>query len=226
MDLTALYLLALPAFLYWRGVRILAARGYRVPRSQQWCWFAGLASIGAALLSPLDHLGETDLLSAHMAQHLLLADLSAPLLVLGARSPVYAFLLPRPVWAARARSQRLRSVLRTGTKPCVAAPLWIVILYSGTSPAYDAALRHPFLHALQHQCFIIGSLLVWISVLEPTTPCSGRALEDRPHRRHRFAGMFLGWRSSSATPAYDGFYGHRALEHGFRPTTTSRSLAD
>ena len=33
MDLTALYLLVLPAALYVRAVRVLARRGYRVPRA-------------------------------------------------------------------------------------------------------------------------------------------------------------------------------------------------
>ena len=44
-----------------------------------------------------------------MAQHLLIADLSAPLLVIGLRSPVYAFMLPRAMFSALARS-RLRAV--------------------------------------------------------------------------------------------------------------------
>src|SRR3954463_7244593 len=98
MDLTAIYLLLLPGVLYARAVRILARRGYRVPVIQQVSWYAGLTLMGIALLSPLDHLGETDLVSAHMAQHLLIADLSAPLLVIGLRSPVYAFLLPRALF--------------------------------------------------------------------------------------------------------------------------------
>ena len=102
-DLTALYLLVLPGALYVRATRILGRRGYRVPALQQAAWFGGLALIGVALLSPLDSLGETDLLSAHMAQHLLIADLSAPLLVIGLRSPVYAFLLPRSMFV-RARA--------------------------------------------------------------------------------------------------------------------------
>src|SRR3954469_2246242 len=92
VDLTAIYLLGLPAFLYVRALRILKRRGRRVPVWQQAAWFGGLGLTGVALLSPLDHLGDTDLLSAHMAQHLLIADLSAPLLLIGLRWPVYPFL--------------------------------------------------------------------------------------------------------------------------------------
>ena len=93
-----------------RATRILARRGYRVPPLQQAAWFGGLTLMAVALLSPLDSLGETDLLSAHMAQHLLIADLSAPLLVIGLRSPMYAFILPRSLFSALARSHRLRAV--------------------------------------------------------------------------------------------------------------------
>ena len=65
--------------------------------SRAWAVSSRTRSLGddPALLSPLDSLGETDLLSAHMGQHLLLGDLAAPLLVIGLRTPVYAFLLPR-----------------------------------------------------------------------------------------------------------------------------------
>src|SRR4029078_9044224 len=74
-DLTAIYLILLPAGLDVRATRILGRRGYRAPPLQQAAWFGGLALMAVALLSPIDSLGETDLLSAHMAQHLLIADL-------------------------------------------------------------------------------------------------------------------------------------------------------
>ena len=156
-----------------------------MPALQQAAWFGGLALMGVALLSPLDSLGETDLLSAHMAQHLLIADLSAPLLVIGLRSPVYAFILPRSMFAALARSHRLRAVFRFLKQPWIAAPLWILTLYGWhLAPAYEAALRSPVLHALQHQTFIAASLLVWVSVLEPARRrVPGELWKIAPHRR-------------------------------------------
>ncbi len=222
MDLTALYLLVLPAALYVRAVRILGRRGYRVPRWQQVSWCGGLALMGIALLSPLDSLGETDLLSAHMAQHLLIADLSAPLLVIGLRSPVYAFILPRALFAEIARSRRLRATFRLLKQPLVAAPLWIVTLYGWhIAPAYEAALRTPVLHALQHQTFIAVSILVWVSVLEPARRRVPGELWKIPHIvGTRFAGMFLGMAFVILQrPIYEGFYGARALEHGLTPAS-------
>jgi putative membrane protein len=202
-----------------RATRVLGRRGYRVPALQQAAWFGGLALMGVALLSPLDSLGETDLLSAHMAQHLLIADLSAPLLVIGLRSPVYAFLLPRSMFAAVARS-RLRAVFAFLRQPWIAAPIWVLTLYGWhLAPAYEAALRSPVLHALQHQTFIVASLLVWVSVLEPARRRVPGELWKIGHiLGTRFAGMFLGMAFVILqTPVYRGFYGQRALEHGLTP---------
>jgi putative membrane protein len=220
MDLTAVYLIALPAALYFRAVRILGRRGYRVPVIQQVSWYAGVGLMAVALLSPLDSLGETDLLSAHMAQHLLIADLSAPLLVIGLRSPVYAFILPRALFAELARSHRLRATFRFLKQPWVAAPIWIAVLYGWhLAPAYEAALRSPVLHALQHQTFIAASILLWVSVLEPTRRRVPGELWKIPHIvGTRFAGMFLGMAFVILQrPIYEGFYGQRALEHGLTP---------
>jgi cytochrome c oxidase assembly factor CtaG len=212
----------LPAALYARAVRILARRGYDVPGWQMISWYGGIALMGIALLSPLDSLGETDLLSAHMAQHLLIADLSAPLLVIGLRSPVYAFILPRALFVELARSHRLRATFRFLKQPWIAAPIWILVLYGWhMAPAYEAALRHPVLHALQHQSFIVASILVWVSVLEPTRRRVPGELWKIPHIvGTRFAGMFLGMAFVILQrPIYEGFYGQRALEHGLTPAS-------
>jgi cytochrome c oxidase assembly factor CtaG len=220
VDLTSIYLVLLPAALYWRAVVVLGRRGYRVPWFQRLAWFGGLALIGAALLSPIDHLGETDLVSAHMGQHLLIADLAAPLLILGMRSPVYAFLLPRPLLVPLARSRGLRRLLRSLRKPWVAAPLWLVVLYGWhLAPAYEGALRSSVLHGLQHQSFIVASLLVWLSVLEPARRRVPGGLWKIAHVTGvRFSGMFLGMAFLIVQhPLYEGFYGSRALEHGITP---------
>jgi putative copper resistance protein D len=220
VEFTAIYLIGLPAILYVRALRILKRRGLTVPMWQQVSWFSGLALIGIALLSPLDRLGDTDLVSAHMAQHLLIGDLSAPLLLIGLRWPVYPFLLPRSMAAAIGRSKPIRKTFRFLKLPYVAAGLWILILYGWhLAPAYEAALRHPVLHAVQHQSFVIGSLLVWASVLEPNRARVPGGLWKIAHITGvRFAGMFLGMAFVIVShPFYSGFYGDRALKHGLTP---------
>ena len=103
--------LLLAELLYLRALRVLRRRGVEVGLAQKLAWHAGLALQVVGLLSPIDSLGE-DLLSAHMAQHLLIADLGAPLLLAGARNPVLMFLLPRSALVALARRERLRRAFR------------------------------------------------------------------------------------------------------------------
>jgi cytochrome c oxidase assembly factor CtaG len=220
-DPAVISLIALAIGLYGRAVRVLSRRGYRVPRGQQAAWYTGMALTAVGLLSPIDTLGE-DLLSAHMAQHLLIADLAAPFLLIGLRSPVYAFVLPRPVLVALARRKRLRRVFRRLRRPVVAIPVWVVILYGWhLSFSFEAALRHPLLHAVQHESFVAGSLLVWWSVIEPKRRRLPGDLWKVPYLiGSRLAGMFLGMAFIVMTsPAYVGFYGDAAREHGLSPLT-------
>jgi len=220
-DPAVIAILGLVTALYVRAVRVLGARGYAVPRAQQLAWHAGVALTAVALLSPVDPLGE-ELLIAHMAQHLLIADLAAPLLLLGIRSPVYAFLLPRPALVSLARRRRLRSVFRWLRKPLVAIPLWILILYGWHfSLAFEAALENDLVHALQHQTLVLGSVLVWWSVIEPRRRRLPGDLWKVPYLLGaRLAGMFLGMAFVLLrAPAYADQYGRTAPEHGLSPLT-------
>jgi cytochrome c oxidase assembly factor CtaG len=72
---------------------------------------------------------------------------------------------------------------------------------------------------VQHQTFIVGSLLVWVSVLEPNRARVPGGLWKIAHiLGTRFAGMFLGMAFVIVShPFYSGFYGDRALEHGLTP---------
>lgn len=207
--------------LYVRAVRVLGRRGYQVPVWQQVAWHGAVFLTAVALLSPLDGLGE-DLLIAHMGQHLLIADISAPLMLVGIRSPVYAFLLPRPVLVPLARARALRRLFRWLRQPLVAIPVWIVILYGWHfSFAFEAALRHPLVHALQHESFVLGAALVWWSVIEPKRRRLPGELWKVPYiLGARLAGMFLGMAFIlMRTPAYGEFYGRTAPKHGLSAIT-------
>lgn len=206
--------------LYIRAVQVLARRGYRVPFWQQAAWHAGVACNAIGLLSPLDALSE-ELLLAHMGQHLLIADLAAPLLLVGLRSPVYAFLLPRAALAKVARMRRLRLVFRWLRRPLVAVPVWILILYGWHfSFMFEAALRSDWVHVLQHESFVLGSLLVWWSVIEPKRRRVPGDLWKVPYLLGaRLAGMFLGMAFVlMRSPAYDQ-YARTAPEHGWSALT-------
>src|SRR5581483_11841419 len=112
---------------------------------------AALVVLVVAVASPLDSIGESRLFSVHMAQHVLIGDLAPLLVVGGLTGPLLRPLLaPRPL-------RRLRSL----THPLVALPLWAADLWLWHLPRlYDAALDHPWLHALEHACFFTGGLLL------------------------------------------------------------------
>jgi cytochrome c oxidase assembly factor CtaG len=214
-DPAGVALVLLLVALYARAVTILRWRGYRVPTGQQVLYWCGTALIALALLGPPDALSD-DLLSAHMGQHLLLADLAAPLLLAGIRTPVLVFLLPRGLLVRAARTRWLRSLFRTLRRPLVALPLWIVVLYGWHFRfAFEGALEHPLVHALQHWSFFVTSLLVWWAVVDPKHARVGGELWKAGHLiGMRVAGMFLGMAFIlMRTQAYP-WYGDRAHEHG------------
>ena len=86
---------------YWARARTLANQGRPVPAWRMTCFGGGIALIVAALVTPVAHIGG-ELILAHMAQHVLMADLATLLLVLGLTGP-----LMQPLLATRV-ARRLR----------------------------------------------------------------------------------------------------------------------
>src|SRR5581483_5268087 len=119
----------------------------------------GLLAIVAALVSPVDKLGE-QLLFMHMLQHVLLLDIAPILLILGLTK-----VLLRPATRKVTTLER-----RAGW---LAHPAFAVVAYAGFMwlwhvPAlYDAALRHEDVHALEHVCFGLAGGLYWWHLLSP-----------------------------------------------------------
>ena len=113
--------------------------------------------IAIAFLSPLGHLDD-ELVLAHMAQHLLMGDIGALLIVLGLTGPLLQPLL----------ANRWLGWMRHLAHPLVALPLWAVDLYVWHVPAlYQAAVAHSSVHALQHACFIGFGVLMWMPLVGP-----------------------------------------------------------
>jgi putative membrane protein len=58
--------------------------------------------------------------------------------------------------------------LRALSHPAVAFPLWVISLYAWHLPVlYQAALRHPGVHALQHACFLGFGINMWMCLFGP-----------------------------------------------------------
>jgi putative membrane protein len=209
----ALVLLALAEVLYLRAVRVLRRRGYRVPALQQVSWHTGMLLQAVALLGPLDAEAQ-DHLSAHMAQHLLLADLAVPFLLIGIRTPVMVFMLPRSLLVPLAHQWWLRRAFRFLRQPLVAIPAYLAILYFWhLGFAFEGALRHPLVHALQHASFVLAGVLVWWAALEPQRRRVPGELWKIPYIfAGRMVSMFLGMALVFArSPFYAGIYGHDSL---------------
>jgi cytochrome c oxidase assembly factor CtaG len=148
--------LALVGYLYAQRARTLGRAGHPPARWRLACFYAGLATIFAALTG----LGapSQDLLYAHMVEHLLLGDLAALLIVLGLTGPLLA-----PVLRIR-----LIDRLRVLAHPAIALPLWAIDLYVWHVPAlYEAALRHGAVHVLEHAMFLAFGINMWMCLLGP-----------------------------------------------------------
>jgi cytochrome c oxidase assembly factor CtaG len=152
----------------WRAARAeegaWAAPGWRLA-----CFLGGLALVLVALVSPVDRLGE-QLFVMHMAQHLLLIDLASILLILGLSRVIL-----RPVTR---RVQRIERAAGPLAHPAFAVVLYVAGIWLWHVPAaYDAALEHPVVHALEHLTFGLAGGLYWWHLLSPI------------RSRHRLAGL-------------------------------------
>jgi len=170
---------------------------------------AGVVAGTLAVVSPLDAVAEDQLLSAHMAQHLLVGDLAPLLIVLGLRGPVSFFLLPPQALRLTMRSRALRRIGAALLRPEVSFTVWAGSLAAWHVPqAYDAALAHPALHALEHASLFLGGLLLWTQIVDPA-----RRAHLSPGRRAAFgalallASMALSETLLSAAPLYDHYAG-------------------
>jgi putative membrane protein len=149
--------LTLVATAYAFRTLTLAQEGRAVPVWRAVCFASGLLLIAIAFLSPLGHL-DTELVLAHMSQHLLMGDLGALLIVLGLTGPLLQPLLVN----------RWLGWMRHLAHPLVALPLWAVDLYVWHIPAlYQGAVAHSSVHALQHACFIGFGVLMWMPLVGP-----------------------------------------------------------
>jgi cytochrome c oxidase assembly factor CtaG len=216
LDPAVLASIAVAEVLYLRALRILGRRGVGVATGQKLAWHAGIALWVAGLVSPIDGLGD-ELLSAHMAQHLLIADLGAPLLLAGARYPVLMFLLPRPALVTLARWRAGRRFFRVIRRPLVAVPVYVAVLYTWHFGfAFEAAVRYPAVHALQHASFVGIGVLVWWSALDPKRARVRGELWKVPYLLGaRLAGMLLGMGFVFIrVPVYTGVYAAEDRGHG------------
>jgi putative membrane protein len=136
----------------------LAAGGYAYGvsrRDRAWplrrsaAFAAGLLALAVALLAPDGGL------TAHMLEHVALALVAAPLLVLGAPHALFARELARP----------LRALGAVTWWPVAFVLFSAALLAVHLTPLFDLALDHAWAHALEHGLLLGAALLFWFPVL-------------------------------------------------------------
>jgi putative membrane protein len=149
-------------------VRLRRRKPDHAPWSRALLFAAGLTLLVVPLVSPLDHVGDEELLSAHMLQHVLIGDAAPALLVVAVRGPLLFFLLPPPVLRPLASFRPLRSFLSVLLRPLVGLGLWSVAFLGWHVPAaYDYAAAHPLVHDLEHLSFVVAGTLAWAQLVDP-----------------------------------------------------------
>ena len=164
--------LGLAVYGYIRGLlRLNSAARARLFGGLRYAAFtAGIVTLFSALISPFDTLDD-QLFSAHMVQHLVLLMIAPPLLILG--RPALACFWAFPLPGRRAIG---RVWIRSGLKHAVdlvMSPIFVWLLCSAAlwfwhlPGPYGWALGSESVHAFEHVCFFLTSLMFWSLVLEP-----------------------------------------------------------
>ncbi len=164
----ALLILMLGALVYGKGIYSLAMRGVfgRVVGARHVAYFAlGLVLSYAATASRISEWGER-LFSTHMAQHLMLMLVCAPLFIAANTSHVVVHAVA-PVLKMPGVSA-LPRLLRFIASP-VAIWLWFTGLFLlwHLPRLYSWALHSEVAHALEHASFFLGAYGFWSTILAP-----------------------------------------------------------
>ncbi len=161
--------LALASVLYARAYSRASRSAPKPPGAGHWAFFySGIAVIVIALLSPIDAIGDSYLLSAHMLQHVLLADIAPALIVLGLRAPVLPLGLSKPALRAVAPGSPTGRWLARLTSPWVAVPVWVTVTWVWAIPSvFDFATQHQLLHDFEHLTLFYAGLALWWLIIDP-----------------------------------------------------------
>ena len=156
---------------YVRMYRRASERAATPPNAGHWVPYAlGILTLVIALFSPLDTIGDRYLLSAHMMQHVLLADIAPALIILGLRSPLLPLGLSRNALLAVApgRHTATSRFFAVATSPWVAVPLWAIATWVWAIPAvFDYSAAHPLVHAVEHATLFYTGLALWWLIVDP-----------------------------------------------------------
>ena len=186
-----------PVFLVLAAVGVVFyVRAWRAAPGRWWraaSFAGGVALVVGALNSPLGTIATEYLVLFHLLQNVMISDWAPPLLLIG--------LTPEMRAALARRGGRPFAWL---TRPAIALPVWLVGWYVvHLGGVYDAAVRDPYLLALEHAFLIAIGLLFWWPVLCDVP----RAAATLTRIGYVFAAFvlsaFLGLALTFSPPVYD-----------------------
>jgi len=120
-------------------------------------FLAGLFTLWVALETPIDTISDRYLDSVHMLQHVLLAFVAPPLLLLGLSAGM---------------ASRLASIpgVRAVTEPVQAQVIAAAVMIAWHAPPlYDATLSNEDIHIFEHVMFIASGLVLYWPIIEATS---------------------------------------------------------
>jgi putative membrane protein len=155
VSLVACYVYAIRAI----GPRLVGRGRYTVSGKQIFFFVAGITLLWAASDWPIHDIGENNLYSVHMLQHMTLSYFAPPLLLLA--TPEWLMrLIVGDGWAYAA--------VRWLTKPVTAAVIFnLVIMVVHIPTLVNAAVSNGPLHYSMHLVLVLASLLMWMPVCGP-----------------------------------------------------------
>lgn len=151
---------------YLAGVRLYRLRypnrRFAIGRAVAFC--AGIVVAVAAVSSPIDAVVDGSF-AAHMVQHLILALIVPPLLLLGAPLTLAVALPPPRMGKAMAQIMRHR-IVRAATSPVSGWVVFVAVLWGiHFSPLYELALRSEGVHVFEHALLVGAGLLFWMPIV-------------------------------------------------------------
>jgi putative membrane protein len=136
-----------------------AAAARRAPIASRFLFHGALVIMFLSLNGPIHDLSDSYLFSAHMVQHLVLAFVVAPMLLMAVTGDMLRPLI---------RNRHVRRLAEWGLAPTRCFAIFnIVIAGWHLPPMYNYALAHHSMHIAQHLMILAASVIMWWPVLSP-----------------------------------------------------------
>lgn len=129
------------------------------PVARPFVFHGALLIMFLSLNGPLHDLSDSYLFSAHMVQHLVLAFVVAPMLLMGVTGDMLRPLISKP---------SVRRLAEWGLKPARCFAIFNVVIAGWhLPPMYNYALAHHPVHIGQHLMILAASVIMWWPILSP-----------------------------------------------------------